>query len=317
MLPRFRLNQKPFSVQMREMRPGVFIAVLLCQAGTAMGQSGFSADLLHTTSSLDGLLATESPLLYTGRFETSLGVDWAYHVLGLQPSQAGGPEWIVEHRLSMRVTAGYSPSGSVRLAAGFVGVLLQEGHRFDDRGARTPLHAGMGTSWLTAVWAVPIPADGPVHLALASTLMLPTATPEGLSGGNRMDVRLLLLASARLWLFRPVVNLGVASRARTRYANLVRDDGILYRIGTEFYADDWPVAATLELAGETSLATPFSSGINETLEALIGLKIKRLSWFEIHVGSGLGILGAGTPAVRALVTLRWADRMEKRDGKVE
>jgi len=291
------------------MRLVAYIMLTAVFPATAFGQSGISADLLDFSPAAGGLMTVRSPELVPDRLEIMLGSDWSYRLMGLeQPDDQ--TLWTVEQRVSLRVAVAYTPTGSLRLAAGFTGAPLQEGLRSNQVGALTPMRAAMGTSWFSAVWAIP-----GISGAIATTLLLPTAPASGLTGAQRMDVRVEALLSGRLWLFRPVVNLGVATRPRTSYFDLVRDDGLTFRLGCETGPDGWPVVPTLELAGETPLGSLFSK--HTLLEGLIGLRIPAVAGIEFQIGAGIGILGAGAPAVRGVVLARWLGNVEKRDGLPE
>lgn len=290
--------------------------LILAPAGMVRAQAGWSADRLETAPAMDGLLTARGARLVPGRLEVALGTDWAYHLLG-----RAGPDhhttWIVEHRLSLRAAVAYTPGRSMRLAAGFRGVPLQQGTRTDAAGAAVPLQPSMGGSWISATWAVPASLTPPVHLAVATTLVLPTAPAESLAGGTRSEVHMVALLSARLWWLRPVVNLGVAARPRTRFAELVIDDGLIYRAGLEFGPPAWPLAATAEIAGEVPLDNPGAGEPDGLVQTLVGLKISGLWGMEIQVGTGFGLMGAGSPAVRGLVVVRWACIAEKTDETIE
>jgi hypothetical protein len=170
------------------------------------------------------------------------------------------------------------------------------------------------------VWAILGLEDLPLDGALATTLLLPTADPSGLSGEQRLNVRVAALLSARLPYFRPVVNLGLVTRPRVSFRDLVRDDGLIYRVGFEIGEAGWPLLPALELSGQTLLADPLSDD-GQLLEGIIGLRIPAVAGAEIQAGLGLGIFGIGAPAARGILLLRWAGAwagaQEKRDGKRE
>ena len=90
----------------------------------AYGQTGLAIDWFEPAPSATGLLATHSAEIQKGRIEALLGADWAYHLLGIKISEIEQIEWIVKDRLSIHVSAGYSPSNTLRLAAGFSGAVL-------------------------------------------------------------------------------------------------------------------------------------------------------------------------------------------------
>lgn len=286
----------------------------------AFGQSGFSADLLDLSPSTGGLMAAGSPELHPGRFEAMLGADWAYHLMGIEQGSELSTLWIVEHRLSFRAAVSFTPTSFIRLAAGFTGTPLQEGLRYNRVGALVPMGAAMGASWVSAVWTIPGLGDLPLSSALATTLVLPTAAPDGLSGDQRLNVRVTALLAARFRFFRPVVNLGLVTRPRVGFYDMIRDDGLIYRAGCEFGEAGWPLLPALELSGETRLADPFS-GEAQVVEGIISLRIPAIAGVEIQAGLGVGLAGIGAPAVRGILMVRWigawAGAQEKRDGKRE
>jgi hypothetical protein len=311
-----KLKNLSIFAQMTWMPRLICMVLVLGFPAMASGQSGFSVDLLDFSPSTEGLMVVRSPELNPGRFEAMLGADWAYHLMGIEQ----GPEiptlWIVEHRLSLRAAVSFTPSSFIRLAAGFTGAPLQEGLRYNRVGALVPMSATMGASWVSAVWAIPGFDDLPLSSAVATTLVLPTATPTGLSGEQRLNVRVAALLAARFWYFRPVVNLGLTTRPRVSFYDFIRDDGLIFRAGCEFGEAGWPLLPALELAGETQLADPFS-GEGKVLEGIISLRIPAIAGMEVQAGLGLGILGIGAPAVRGILLIRWVGAQEKRDGKRE
>jgi len=298
------------------MRWFFFAMSILLPAGAAHAQEGWPADRLEPSLATGDLLATRTARLVPGRIEVSLGADWAHHLLG-RAAPGESTAWIVSHRLSVRAAVAYTPGRSLRLAAGFCGVPLQQGTRTDAAGAAVPLRASMGGSWVAATWAVPDPLVRPLQAAVATSLVLPTAPAAGLAGGEQIEIRMLVLLSGSFWWLRPALNLGVVSRARTRFAELVIDDGLIYRAGIELGPPGWILAATAEIAGEAPLDDPAAGGPQSLLEALVGLKIIGLWGIEIRLGAGFGLMGAGSPACRGLVLARWAAPAEKSDETVE
>lgn len=301
---------------MGSMRWLLVVLAVLIPAGTARAQAGWPADRLDPAPTVGDLLATRNARLVPGRIEVSLGADFAHHLLG-RAATGNGTVWIVSHRLSMRAAVAYTPGRSVRLATGFCGVPLQQGTRTDANGAALPLRASMGGSWLEATWAVPDPLVRPLHAAVATTLVLPTAPAAGLAGGKGPEIRMVALLSGGVWWLRPAVNLGLVSRARTRFAELVVDDGLVYRAGVEFGPPGWCLAASAEIAGEARLDDLIGGGPANLLEALVGLKISGLWGLEIQLGTGFGLRGAGAPACRGLLLARWTPPAEKTDETVE
>lgn len=288
---------------------------IVCWPAISPGQSLLEVDLLDFPPGAGGLLAARSPQLTEGRVEFMLGCDWGQHFLGIAAEDGRGTRWIVEQRLSYRFAAAYTPSPAFGFSAGFSGAALQGGTRTNDSGAPVLLGPGMGLSHLSAVWALSLGGSPvPLGAALQTTLVLPTADPEALCGGRGMDFRLLALLSYRIWLLEAVLNLGVATRARTRFYDLARGDGIPYRIGIRADLPGWPLGLTAELAGETPLGSPFSSAVNDYTEALIGLRITFLAGMSLDLGAGFGLVGAGAPAARAVILARWSGSTEKMAG---
>jgi hypothetical protein len=290
---------------------------LVCLPGISPAQSSLDVDLAGFSPSVHGLLAARAPVLDPDWLEIMLGADWGRHLFGIRPEGGDGTTWVVEHRLSLRAAATYTPTSSLSLSAGFSGAAHQGGTRTNDAGAPAALRAGMGSSWMAALWAVPLPQGLPLRAGLETALMFPTAAPDALCGGERVDFRATALVSYRIWLVTAVLNLGVVTRARTRFYDLTRDDGLLYRAGVEMEAGSWPLAFSAEVAGETPLGSAFSSRVNEFLEALFALRIRCVAGLDLSLGAGLGLLGTGVPAVRGVVLFRYAGKMQKMDGQGE
>jgi hypothetical protein len=295
------------------MRTAAIIGGLLCLPVVCLGQSSLDVDLTVFSPSVHGLLAARAPVLDPGSLEIMLGTDWGHHLFGVRPEGSDGITWIVEHRLSFRAAATYTPSSAVSLSAGFSGAAHQGGTRVNDSGAPVELRAGMGSSWIAALWSLPLPLDA----GLETALLFPTADPEALCGGKRVDFRATALLSHRIWLVTAVLNLGVVTRARTRFYDLTRDDGLVYRLGAEVGTGPWPLSFSAEVAGETPLSAPFSSKVNEFAEALFALRIRCVGGMDLSVGAGIGLGGAGVPAVRGLVLCRWSGKIQKIDGQGE
>ena len=299
------------------MRWVVIVTGLVCLPAVCLGQSNLDVDLTGFSPSVNGLLAARAPVLDPGTLEITLGADWGYHLFGIQPSGENDTAWIVKHRLTFRVAVGYTPTSAVSLSAGFTGAAHQEGSRMNSSGAPVALQAGMGSSWIAALWAVPLPEDLPLRVGMETALVFPTAAPDVLCGGNRVDFRAAALLSYRVWLVTAVFNLGVVTRPRTRFYDLTRDDGLLYRLGAEVDIGPWPFAVSAEVAGETPLGAVFSAGVNEFAEALFALRIRCVAGLDLSLGAGVGLAGAGVPAVRGLVLARWSGKIQKIDGQGE
>jgi hypothetical protein len=299
------------------MRVAAVIAVLICLPAVCLGQSSLDVDLTGFSPSVHGLLSARAPVLDPGNLEIMLGADWGHHLFGIQPDKEGATTWIVKHRLSFRAAVTYTPTSAVSLSAGFSGAAHQEGIRTNSSGAPVVLRAGMGSSWIAALWAIPLPDGLPLSAGLETALWFPTADPEALCGGERVDFRTAVLFSYRIWLVTAVLNLGLATRARTRFYDLDRDDGLIYRAGAELDLDPWPLAVSAEVAGETPLGAVFSAGVNEFSEALFGLRIRCVAGLDLSLGAGIGLAGAGVPAVRGLVLFRFTGKAQKIGGKGE
>jgi hypothetical protein len=295
------------------MRTVVLFAGVLCLPAVCLGQSSLDVDLTRFSPSAHGLLAARAPVLEPGNLEIMLGTDWGHHLFGLRTGDGEGTAWIVEHRLSLRAAATYTPTSLVSLSAGFSSAAHQGGSRVNDAGAPVELRAGMGSSWIAALWALPLP----LHTGLETALLFPTADPEALCGGNRVDFRVTALLSYRVWLVTAVLNLGVVTRARTRFYDLTRDDGLIYRLGAQVDLGPWPLAFSAEMAGETPLHAPFSSEVNEFAEALFALRIRCVAGVELSLGAGFGLFGTGVPAARGLLLWRFRGRVQKIDGQGE
>jgi hypothetical protein len=132
-----------------------------------------------------------------------------------------------------------------------------------------------------------------------------------------VDFRAAALLSYRIWLVTAVLNLGVVTRARTRFYDLTRGDGLLYRLGAEVGIGRWPLAFSAEVAGETPLDAAFSSGVSEFAEAIFALRIRCIDGMDLSLGAGFGLLGTGVPTVRGLVLVRWSGNIQKIDGQGE
>jgi hypothetical protein len=299
------------------MRWVIIVTGLLCLPAVCLGQSGLDVDLTRFSPSVHGLLSARAPVLDPGSLEIMLGTDWGHHLFGIQPDGENATTWIVKHRLSFRAAVTYTPTSAVSLSAGFSGAAHQDGVRTNSSGAPVALRAGMGSSWIAALWAVPLPDGLPLRAGLETALVFPTATKDVLCGGERVDFRGVALLSYRIRPFMAVFNLGVITRARTRFYDLTRDDGLLYRAGVEMEIGPWPVAVSAEVAGETPLGAVFSSGANEFAEALFALRIRCVAGLDLSLGAGVGLAGAGVPAVRGLVLARWSGKVQKIDGQGE
>ena len=299
------------------MRWVVIVTGLVCLPAVCRGQSGLDVDLTRFSPSVHGLLSGRSPVLDPGNLEIMLGADWGHHLFGVQPDGEDATTWIVKHRLSFRAAVAYTPTSAVNLSAGFSGAAHQEGTRTNASGAPVALRAGMGSSWIAALWAVPLPDELPLRAGLETALVFPTATPDVLCGGERVDFRGVVLLSYRIRPVTAVFNLGVVTRARTRFYDFTRDDGLLYRAGAEVDIGPWPLAVSAEVAGETPVGSPFSSGVDEFAEALFALRIRCVAGLDLSLGAGVGLAGAGVPAVRGVVLARWSGKLQKIDGQGE
>jgi len=299
------------------MRIVAIIAGLICLPAVCPGQSSLDVDLAGFSPSVHGLVSARAPILDPGDLEIMLGADWGRHLFGIQPEGENATTWIVKHRLSLRAAVTYTPTSAVSLSAGFSGAAHQEGTRTNASGAPVALRAGMGSSWVAALWAVPLPEGLPLRAGLETVLVFPTAPEDVLCGGERVDFRAAALLSYRIRPVTAVFNLGVVTRARTRFYDLIRDDGLLYRAGAEVDLGPWPLAVSAEVAGETPLGSLFSSGVNEFAEALFAFRIRCVAGLDLSLGAGVGLAGAGVPAVRGLVLFRFAGKVQKIDGKGE
>jgi hypothetical protein len=312
-----KLKKRRVSAWMPFMRWVAIVTGLVCLPAVCPGQSSLDVDLTGFSPSVHGLVAARAPVLEPDSLEIMLGADWGHHLFGIQPEGADGTDWIVEHRLSFRAAVTYTPTSTVSLSAGFSGAAHQGGTRVSDAGAPVALRAGMGSSWIAALWAVPLPENLPLRAGVETTLFFPTAAPDVLCGGERVDFRATALLSYRIWLVTTVLNLGVGTRARTRFYDLTRDDGLLYRLGAEVEMGPWPLAFSAELAGETPLGAVFSSRVDEFAEALFALRIRCVAGMDLSLGAGFGLVGVGVPAVRGLVLARWSGKVQKIDGQRE
>lgn len=299
------------------MRCLVIIVGLLCLPAVCLGQSSLDVDLIGFSPSVHGLVSARAPVLNPGNLEIMLGADWGHHLFGLQPPGENATAWIVKHRLSFRAAATYTPTSAVSLSAGFSGAAHQEGTRTNSSGAPVALRAGMGSSWIAALWAIPLPDGLPLRAGLETALIFPTATKDVLYGGERVDFRAAALFSYRIRPVTAVVNLGVVTRARTRFYDFTRDDGLFYRAGAEVDIGTWPLAVSAEVAGETPMSAVFTAGVNEFAEALFALRIRCVAGLDLSLGAGVGLAGAGVPAVRGLVLFRFAGKVQKIDGQGE
>lgn len=299
------------------MRIAVVIAVLICLPAICLGQSSLDVDLTRFSPSVHGLLSARAPVLDPGNLEIMLGADWSHHLFGIQPPGEDATAWVVKHRLSFRAAATYTPTSAVSLSAGFSGAAHQEGTRTNSSGAPVALQAGMGSSWIAALWAVPLPEGLRLRAGLETGLIFPTAADDVLCGGERVDFQAVALLSYRIAPVTAVFNLGVITRARTRFYDLTRDDGLLYRAGAEVDIRPWPLSVSAEIAGETPLTSVFSFGVNEFAEALFALRIRCVAGLDLSLGAGVGLAGAGVPAVRGLVLARWSGKIQKIDGQRE
>jgi len=290
---------------------------LVCIPAVCPGQSSLDVDLAGFSPSVHGLISARAPVLDPGDLEIMLGADWGHRLFGIQPDGENATTWIVKHRLSFRAAVTYTPTSAVSLSAGFSGAAHQEGTRTNSSGAPAALRAGMGSSWVAALWAVPLPDGLPLRAGVETALIFPTAPDDVLCGGERVDFRAAMLLSWRIRPVTAVVNLGVVTRARTRFYDLTRDDGLLYRAGAEVDIGPWPLAVSAEVAGETPLGNIFSAEVNEFAEALFALRIRCLAGLDLSLGAGVGLAGAGVPAVRGLVLFRYTGKVQKIDGKGE
>jgi len=298
------------------MKFSLVILTILSLPAVGLAQSGLRADLFEPAPSIGDLLATRSAEIKKGRFTISLGSDWAYHVLGIENPDKSATKWIVEQRASLQASFNYAPSSQLRLAAGFNSAVFQQGTRSNDWGAEVPLEAAMGSTWLAAVWAPLRSSDGRLAGALETSLVLPSAQTSGLVGARDLGVRVTGLFSARFDWISLLLNLGMATRSQIEFRDLDRDDGLIYRLGVEFGHNTWPVFISAELAGETPLHNPFSSGLNEFLETLWGVRAK-FGDFHLQLGASIGLLGAGAPKVRGLALVRWTITSEKMGACIE
>ncbi len=297
---------------MASMRLRCFTLLAVLLPAAAGAQEGFGADRLQPCLALDGLVSACRARVIPDRLVVAAGLDWAHHLLGIEPEDEHDPtRWLVEDRLTVRLEAGWAPAASLMLLAGLDAAVHQNGRRTDSHGARQYLTSAMGRSWIAALWA-PTPSAWPLEAGLESRLVFPTASLDGLAGPRRVQWRLTLLLSTRVWLLRPVLNLGLAYGQDARFRDLTRDEALVYRGGLEIYDEGWPLAGMVEISGVTRLEAPFSEPTNHTAEALAGLRWRASDRIEVLVSAGLGLAGASSPAARGMLLIRWGSEKYKR-----
>jgi hypothetical protein len=276
----------------------VLLPVFVC------GQERFSADGFSPNLSGDGLLAVRGAAWEEGRWTAALELDTAHHLLGVREGGEGLVRWIVEDRLSLRLGVGYSPASFLWVEAGVDGVPFQQGERTDALGIRVPLEPAMGSMWFSTVWALPEILGPAVQSALGFSLIFPAASPAGLAGGDRLDLRIDCQVGVRAGLVHPVLNFGIASASQVRFQNLVRSDAFLFGAGIEVGGESWPIRPSLEMVGAAQIPS-FSRSEGGWMEALAGAKLLILGEFETQFGAGVGLVGIGAPAVRGMLIIRW------------
>jgi len=296
--------------------PRITIALfIICIAIDAFAQSSFEVDLLDPAPAVDDLLSTRSPHVIDERVSVRLGSGWCWHLFGIR-NPDDTVRWIVRHRLDLWGAVNYSPTGQLRLAAGFSAAAMQQGTRKSETGADVGLAAAMGESWLAVTWAA-LEADSGSWLAgLQVTLGLPSASRAGLCGDRRPTVEVCALYEARLAWLRLVANLGLATRTRTLFYDLTRDDTIVYRLGAQAGGRSWPFSVSAELSGQTLLQAPFEKRTNDFLESLFGVRLQ-IGPLGVTAGAGIGLLGAVAPTARAMLIVDWEGFLEKSGGLEE
>jgi len=281
---------------------GLFGLVGLSPAGAA-AQSGFAADRLQPCLVRSGLLAACDPRLPAGPWLLAAQADYAHHLLGIDVGAGEPTRWAVERRWTLRAELGWRPGHRLLLAAGLDGVADQRGRLTDARGAALRAGPARGRSWLAALWSQ-LPPRLNWALGLESRLVFPSPDPQGLAGPGRLRWEFGLLASARLGPLRPVLDLGLVLGEQVRFRDLRRGPALRYATGIEWECRFFPLAASAEIHGLTPLAPLAADEVEQVLEWLAGLRLGPWGGIALRLGLGVGLLGPGAPAVRAITALR-------------
>jgi len=293
-----------------------WVAGLLLLARSAAGQTGFEADRLLPCLVEPGLVGTCAAETPPEGLVLATGLDYAHHLLADTGTGDGPTRWLVQDRLTLRTALGWAIGRSLLLSAGLDGAATQRGVGTDGLGAPIERGSALGRSWLSAQW-IPSPAHWPLAAGFRVQLVLPSASPQGLTGPSRTQWRLTALASADLGWLRPVLNLGVTTGEQSRYRNLSRDDGLLFGIGLEAGGPDWPLAGLVELCGATRLRAPFAHRADQTTEILTGFRLGRHAGLDVLIAAGIGLVGPSVPRARGLVLVRYSPGGQKRRLEIE
>jgi len=279
----------------RRARLGLLLLPLL--ALPVRAQEGIDVDPLPPALGAGDAFTTREARLEPGTAAAGVGLDWSWHLL--RDNLATGGEWLADQRLRIFAGGQVVVGRKLRLAVVASYLPWQRGRRYDELGQLEPLGAGSGEAWLTMGWA-PLATDR-VAALLECGLRLPAASPAALAGEPDWGTRFALLLSLRGWLGSLLANLGVTTRRRTLFRNLVWDDGWHVSLAGRLGPPGWPLWPVLEMRAEGVLARPGDS----TLLAAQGLAGVRLDLgrYSLLLGAGRGIYGLLTPAWRVFARL--------------
>ncbi|MCK6515154.1 OmpA family protein [Myxococcota bacterium] len=219
----------------------------------------------------------------------------------------------VQSRVVTNLQLGLGVTQLFSLSADLPVVLSQTGYdvaSLTGVGELVPLSArAIGDLRLTPKVAPLSAANGPLGLAVAVPISLPTGDPAALAGEGGLSVSPTLIAElsdgeVRLgaYRWRAAVNLGVAIRPDDRVRDVPTGDAVLYSLAAGFRP-----APSVELIADLSGQSWGRTRAQSPAELDLGVLFFASPWLVVQAGGGFGLIpGLGTPDVRGVVGVSWA-----------
>lgn len=247
-----------------------------------------------------------------GRRELKLGAVATYArrpvvLYNSDDSEAGA---LVSDRLVLHVGATVPLGRRLSLDADFPVTLVDVGD--DTAGFVAPSGAAAGDLRLGA--RLRALALGPVQVALAGRLWLPTGNESELAGAGAVRAGPSLIVSGHAGSILYAVNGGLVFGPDSTFAGTEVDDRLTFGLGVGTTLARGRVQVGAELAGAAVLGGDDSFSSSTTnLEALFGGKL-RLGVLVLGAGAGPGIAGGlGTPSLRGLLSVTYAPVRDDQD----